>query len=203
MTPDIEPCALYRCGLLRATRLRRPAAIHIADRVPRAAYPVVDAFARFLEIIPTRLSAPDVLDFLSTKVVRERFAIAAEELPTIERWIAQCNIRWASDAAHREFEGQGRSDLNTWRFGLRRLFLGSKRRISLHSICARMNTSDGNTRRAFDFAVSASRGIGSQGIDVACVGRAQTADPKAKRPRHGGEAASAWTMTATGRFTME
>lgn len=125
MTPDIESYAPFIDAVF-SERLDTGDVLpfHIADRVPRAAYPVVDAFARFLELIPTRLTGPALLDFLSTEVVRERFSITAEELPVIQRWIWDSNIRWASDASHREFEGQPASNLNTWRFGLDRLLLG-------------------------------------------------------------------------------
>tara|TARA_R110002096_G_scaffold435826_2_gene663600 strand:+ start:138355 stop:141633 length:3279 start_codon:yes stop_codon:yes gene_type:complete len=125
MTPDIESYAPFIDAVFSERGDSGDVLpFHIADRVPRAAYPVVDAFARLLELIPTRLTGPALLDFLSTEVVRERFSIEAEELPVIQNWIWESNIRWASDASHREFEGQPATDLNTWKFGLDRMLLG-------------------------------------------------------------------------------
>ncbi len=124
MTPDIERYAPFIDAVFSERRSVGTMPFHIADRAPRAAYPALDAFAQFLEIIPGRLSGPTLLDFLSTDAVRQRFAITADELPTIQTWITESNIRWGSDASHREAEGQPASDLNTWRFGLQRLLLG-------------------------------------------------------------------------------
>ncbi|MCP4448603.1 MAG: exodeoxyribonuclease V subunit gamma [Myxococcales bacterium] len=125
MTPDIESYAPFIDAVF-SEKLDGGDALpfHIADRTPRAAYPVLDAFARLLELVPSRLTGPALLDLLSIEVVRERFAIEADELPTVASWIAETNIRWGTDAAHRELEGQPFSKLNTWRFGLERLLLG-------------------------------------------------------------------------------
>lgn len=125
MTPDIESYAPFIQAVFSETLDREETLpFHIADRAPRSTYPVIDALARVLDVVPGRLSGADVLDLLAIEVVRERFSISEHELPTIQSWVAETNIRWGRDAEHRALEGQPSCELNTWRFGLERLLLG-------------------------------------------------------------------------------
>ena len=64
-------------------------------------------------------------DLLDLPVVRDRFDIAAHELPLLHRWIEGANIRWGLDAAHREsLDLPAGLDQHTWAFGLQRMLLG-------------------------------------------------------------------------------
>ena len=96
----------------------------IADRSARTQQEVADAFLRALELLSGRLTAPAVLDLLALDPVRERFAIAVEELDVLRRWVVEAGVRWGADGAHRAEVGQPGCDDNTWRFGLDRLLLG-------------------------------------------------------------------------------
>lgn len=96
----------------------------IADRSIRDAAPVVDALARILELVGTRLNAPQILDLLALEVVAQRFEILPQDVEKLTRWISLANIRWGMDAEHHEREGHPYAEANSWRFGLRRLLMG-------------------------------------------------------------------------------
>jgi exodeoxyribonuclease V gamma subunit len=96
----------------------------IADRSIRDAAPVVDALARILELVGTRLNAPQILDLLALEVVAQRFEILPQDVEKITRWVGLANIRWGMDAEHHQREGHPYAEANSWRFGLRRLLMG-------------------------------------------------------------------------------
>lgn len=98
--------------------------VRAADRGARAAFPVVEAFGRILDVLGGRLAAGEVLELLAIECVRAHFGITAEDEGLLRAWIDRSGIRWGIDAEHRAREGQPRAVENTWRFGLDRLFVG-------------------------------------------------------------------------------
>lgn len=96
----------------------------IADRSARAESPTLEAWSRILALVGGRTTASEVLDLLVLEPVQLRLGIAADDVDTIARWVAESGIRWGIDARHRGRHGQPRHDEATWRFGLRRLLLG-------------------------------------------------------------------------------
>jgi exodeoxyribonuclease V gamma subunit len=86
--------------------------------------PVIDALERLFALGDQRLSAPQVLDLLALEVVAARFEITPQDLELMTHWLTSTNVRWGMDAEHRHAHGHPRSDQNSWRLGLRRLFLG-------------------------------------------------------------------------------
>jgi exodeoxyribonuclease V gamma subunit len=96
----------------------------LADRSLQASAPVVDAIQRLFSLADQRLSATQVLDLLALDVVAARFEITAQDLEQITYFLTSTNVRWGMDADHREAHGHPHSDANSWRLGLRRLFLG-------------------------------------------------------------------------------
>ncbi len=96
----------------------------IVDRASRKQLRVVEAFLALLDLIPSRLTAPDVVDFLSREPVRAKFDLEENELDTVRRWVSEVGIRWGEDEAHRAEVGQPALRANTWRFGLDRLIAG-------------------------------------------------------------------------------
>lgn len=105
---------------------RDPLAIphRVADRSERSLNPAAEALLRLLDVLRGRLKASEVLDLLQVEPVRRRFGIDAPDLPEIYRWVHDAGIRWGEDAAHRGEYNLPEEAANTWRFGLRRLFLG-------------------------------------------------------------------------------
>jgi exodeoxyribonuclease V gamma subunit len=85
---------------------------------------VVEAFLALLDLAPSRMTAPDVVDLLAREPVRARFDLDESALDAIRGWVAASGIRWGEDEAHRAAEGQPALRANTWRFGLDRLLLG-------------------------------------------------------------------------------
>jgi exodeoxyribonuclease V gamma subunit len=122
MTPDIDGYAHAIEAVFGSASSAIP--YRISDRGPRAAAEVVDAFERVLDLLASRMRAPEVLDLLGIAAVRNRFGIAAGDLDLLKEWITGSEIRWGVDAEHRAAVGQPALAQNTWRFGLDRLVLG-------------------------------------------------------------------------------
>ncbi len=108
----------------------------VADRTMRATDEVVDAFARLLDTVRGRMGAADVLDLLGVEVVRERFAVSADDLDLLRAWTAEAGIRWGVDEAHRAAELGVPGEANSWRFGLDRMMLGHALRAERGSLFA-------------------------------------------------------------------
>lgn len=125
MMPDVESYAplieaVFRRGSDDAYRVP----YSIADRTVQTSAPVVDALERLFALGDQRLSAPQVLDLLALDVVAARFEITPQDLELATHWLTSTNVRWGIDAAHKDAHGHPRHDQNSWRLGLRRLFLG-------------------------------------------------------------------------------
>ncbi|QLF94075.1 exodeoxyribonuclease V subunit gamma [Pseudomonas sp. ABC1] len=97
----------------------------LADQGRRGRDPLLIALEHLLKLPDTRLNVSEVLDLLDVAALRERFAIGAGDLPTLQRWIEGAGVRWGLDAGHRASLGQSDGlEQNTWHFGLRRMLLG-------------------------------------------------------------------------------
>lgn len=126
LTPDLEAIAPLVQAVFGRSRTHEPGHIpfHLAGRSSRHAQPLVDAWSRLVELLPGRLPASEVLDFLALEPVRSAAGISAEEIDTAIEWVRDSGIRWGLETTHRVQEGLPETDLNTWRFGLDRLLLG-------------------------------------------------------------------------------
>ncbi|HEY6556525.1 MAG TPA: exodeoxyribonuclease V subunit gamma [Polyangiaceae bacterium] len=125
MMPDVEAYAPY----IEAVFARHPSEkdfipFQIADRSLYRQSPLVDAFLRILRQVGGRAKASEVLDLLSLSPVAQKFGLTQEHIDKLTRWVADTNIRWGIDRAHRTKHGQPDTDANTWCFGLTRLFVG-------------------------------------------------------------------------------
>lgn len=96
----------------------------IADRAERTVAPLLDAFARVVELAEGRVSASAVLDLLAQKAVAEKFGLGASDLDAVQAWVTGSNIRWGMDAEHKQRHGHPADEINSWRFGISRLLLG-------------------------------------------------------------------------------
>lgn len=125
MMPDVEAYAPY----IEAVFARHPSdkdfiPFQIADRSLYRQSPLVDAFLRILRQVGGRAKASEVLDLLSLTPVSAKLGLTQEQIDKLTRWVADTNIRWGIDHAHRAAHEQPDTDANTWHFGLMRLFLG-------------------------------------------------------------------------------
>lgn len=99
-------------------------AYSIADLAGQQQAPFAFALEFLLHVSESRLTVSDLLDLLDVAAIRDRFAIAPEELPRLRRWIEQANIRWGLNGEHRiPFFGEA-CEQNSWIHGLKRMLLG-------------------------------------------------------------------------------
>ncbi len=96
----------------------------VSDRAHREAFSTIEAFLAVLDVFDSRFSAAQVVDILAYPSIQSAFDLNSDEVDRITEWVTQVKIRWAADKDHRQQEGQPGSDLNTWNYGLERLFLG-------------------------------------------------------------------------------
>ncbi len=126
MCPDIElfaplisatfgPAALAGAPELRA---------RLADRSLRQSNPVSAVAAHLLELAGSRVTAAQVIDFVSREPVRRRFGLDENALSQIEAWLAATGVRWGLDGPHRAAWKLDSLEAGTWRAGLDRLLLG-------------------------------------------------------------------------------
>ena len=126
MTPDIGRYAPYIHAVFGkgATAHSHTIPYTVADQsVPKESR-LADAFLRVLDQIDGRFEASHIMGLLEYAAIRKRFGIEAGDLPQIENWVRESNIRWGWDSAHRKKHRLPRFTENTWRMGLDRLLLG-------------------------------------------------------------------------------
>ncbi len=98
--------------------------VRLADRSLRQTNPVMSVAATLLELVDGRMTASEVLDLAAAAPVRRRFGFDDDDLSRLTEWVAEAQVRWGLDAAHRaafKLEAFGQ---NTWEAGLDRLLLG-------------------------------------------------------------------------------
>lgn len=137
LCPDLEtyaplvevgfgPSAMRRAADGAPTAAASPRlAYHVADRSLREAYPALVALEALLTLVSGRSPASAVLEFVSLPPVRDRFGFDDDALATIGAWIAETNVRWGFDGAHRTTWGLPAAFTpNSWRAALDRLLMG-------------------------------------------------------------------------------
>lgn len=98
--------------------------VRLADRSLRQTNPVLGVVAELLDLASARLTAAQVLDLAAREPVRRRFGLDDDDLARLDRWAADCGVRWGLDGAHRAAYGLEAVEANTWRAGLDRLMAG-------------------------------------------------------------------------------
>ena len=130
MVPDIEAYAPHIQAVfgLYGPRDWRHIPYALADRSSRRADPLVIVLEQLLSLPRLRLGINEVLEWLEVPALRQRFGIAAEDLPLLQVWARESQIRWGLHADHRAaFEldqSPQAAHRHTWDFGLRRMLLG-------------------------------------------------------------------------------
>ncbi|MDX3773693.1 exodeoxyribonuclease V subunit gamma [Chromatiaceae bacterium AAb-1] len=127
MVPDINRYAPYIqavFGALKTTDTRY-IPFTLADLGVRHQQPLLKALDTLLALPHSRFSVSDILDLLDVPPLRQRFGLTAEQLPLLQRWIAGAGVRWGLDAEQRAtLELPENFSINSWAFGLDRMFLG-------------------------------------------------------------------------------
>ncbi len=85
---------------------------------------IVDAFLALIKLVQHRVSLHEVFDLVRVAPVRERFGLGEADVEIARKWMKDSGVRWGIDGSHRASHGQPELEENTWRFGLKRLFLG-------------------------------------------------------------------------------
>ncbi|MDZ7693444.1 MAG: hypothetical protein U5K69_20390 [Balneolaceae bacterium] len=83
-----------------------------------------NVFSKFLNLLESRFKVSEVLDFLSSSVIRQRFDISEDELNRLYSWIDETNIHWGLDGGDKAKMGLPSSTQFTWLYGLDRLMMG-------------------------------------------------------------------------------
>jgi exodeoxyribonuclease V gamma subunit len=133
MCPDIETfapliSATFGVGAVEedavdpspASQLR----VRLADRSLRQTNPMMSAASTLLELVDSRMTASEVLDFAAAGPVRRRFGFDEDDLGRLTEWVSEAQVRWGLDAAHRAAFKLEAFNQNTWEAGLDRLLLG-------------------------------------------------------------------------------
>jgi exodeoxyribonuclease V gamma subunit len=122
MTPSIEDYTPYIEAVFES---RLPAIPYtIADRGISSDSVIFKDFFALLNIGASRFTAADILSLLENPAIGAKFGINSYDLNLIRHWVAQTNIRWGLDGAHRQEFGLPEFDQNTWNTGLNRIKLG-------------------------------------------------------------------------------
>ena len=125
MAPDMAAYA----PLVEAVFGTAPPERHIpwtlADRPAGGELPLAGALRWLLQLPQARCGASEILALLEVPAVQRRFGLEEEALERVRQWVGEAAIRWGLDGEQRRALGLPEDDeLNTWAFGLRRLFLG-------------------------------------------------------------------------------
>lgn len=130
MVPDIEAYAPHVQATfgLYGPEDKRHIPYALADRSTRHADPLVLVLEQLLTLPRHRLGINEVLEWLDLPALRRRFDIEAEDLPLLQSWIRESQVRWGLHADHRatfELDQDRQSGhFHTWQFGLQRMLLG-------------------------------------------------------------------------------
>ena len=130
MVPDIEAYAPHVQAVFGqyGPGDRRHVPYALADRGQRRADPLVIVLEQLLSLPRLRLGVQEVLEWLDVPALRARFGIEAADLPLLQAWARDAEVRWGLHAEHRAAFGLEQAPAaahgHTWRFGLERMLLG-------------------------------------------------------------------------------
>jgi exodeoxyribonuclease V gamma subunit len=122
MAPDIAAYApLLPAVFGEPGAAAAPLPYHLADVPLTAAHPLLQAYARLLDLPLSRVPVAEVVDLLRTPAVMLRFALDTGGVARIEGWLRQANVVWALDAAQRVREGLPANATHSFAWGVDRL----------------------------------------------------------------------------------
>ena len=82
------------------------------------------AFFAMLDLLQGRFKAPEMIELLECRAVRDASGFSEEDMDLLKRWIDEAGIRWGMDLEGIVEDGLPPYDQNTWKAGLKRLLLG-------------------------------------------------------------------------------
>lgn len=100
--------------------------LQIADRTLRQENLLVDALLQLFDLTERRFRASEVVKFLSSQAVRQKFLFSDSEIEVISQWINQLSVRWGIDENDLNRFGVGPSvAMHTFHKAVQRLLLGA------------------------------------------------------------------------------
>jgi len=125
MAPDMAAYAPFVEAVFSAADGERQIPYSIGDRSIGGENPLGEALRWLLQLPQNRFTASEILALLEVDALRSRLGLDTEAVERIRRWVRETGIRWGVNQQHRNELGlPGDEDLHSWRFGLRRLFVG-------------------------------------------------------------------------------
>lgn len=127
MVPDIETFA----PAIRAVfgQHARGHARHIpwgiADQRDRGQHPLLLALEWLLRVPHQRFTFSEWRDLMDVPAVAAGLGLQPEDVAVLGEWVQGAGVRWGLDAAQRaQIDLAACGDVNSWRFGLRRMLMG-------------------------------------------------------------------------------
>ncbi len=126
MIPEISRYAPYVEAVFSqdAERSRPFIPWNLSDISVKDEHPLVQIFLRLLELPDSRFAQSEILSFLDVPELAQNFGLDNAAVAQIKSWLAEANLRWGLDGAHKERLGLPAAEENTWAQAEQRLFAG-------------------------------------------------------------------------------
>ena len=124
MAPDIDQYAPFVEATFALAQDNDYIPWSISDRRLRTEQQALEVLNWLLQLPVSRFESTEILALFDLPSVRSRFSVDNNSLQLMRQWVRESGIRWSLDAGMRASLDLPASDLNSWKFGLRRLFLG-------------------------------------------------------------------------------
>ncbi len=96
----------------------------IADHSTRSTSPVAFALFRFLELLESRFTANEVVNFLSIPIITDAFGFKQADWDLLRTWIKDTAIRWGINAEQRKSVSDSPFEEYSWTQGIDRWLAG-------------------------------------------------------------------------------
>ena len=105
-------------------RAHGPLPYHLADVAVARVHPLLAAFDRLLGAPQSRLTAPQVLDFLQTPAIAAALGLNESAVDLLGQWLGEARVAWGLDGDWREAFGVPGIEEYTFAWGMDRLVAG-------------------------------------------------------------------------------
>ena len=96
----------------------------IADNSTRSSSPVAHALLELLDLLQSRFTANEVINFWSIPIIANRFQLTQSDWDSIRTWIEKTAIRWGINSTHRRQTTGSTFEEYSWEQGIERLVAG-------------------------------------------------------------------------------
>ncbi len=124
MAPDIDRYAPFVDATFALAQDRDYIPWSISDRRMRTEQQALEVLNWLLNLPLSRFESTEILALFDLPSVRNKFSVDNHSLQLMRQWVRESGIRWSLDETMRESLNLPASEMNSWKFGLTRLFLG-------------------------------------------------------------------------------